>query len=203
MRYSVAISGVGGLGILTLGRLISLAAIHENKIAIMSEIHGLSQRYGSVFVHIRISDGEILAPTIPTRGADLLIGLEPIEGLRVLDVIGPDTTIVLNTNMIPPPTITLGLSEYPPLDEVLKTLRKISKQLITYNALDLAEKLGEPRLQNTILLGIVSELPDIPISSDAFIEAIKQIFSRRQRVLDLNLKAFEEGRKIGRKLLSD
>jgi len=113
LRYSVAISGVGGLGILTLGRLISLAAIHENKIAIMSEIHGLSQRYGSVFVHIRISDGEILAPTIPTRGADLLIGLEPIEGLRVLDVIGPDTTIVLNTNMIPPPTITLGLSEYP------------------------------------------------------------------------------------------
>lgn len=201
LRYSIAISGVGGLGILTLGRIISLAAIHDGKMTYMSEIHGLSQRYGSVFVHVRISDGEILAPTIPSKGADLLIGLEPIESLRVIEVMGPNTIVVLNTNIIPPPTITLGISKYPPLEHIIRTIRQNSKKLIAYNALELAKKLGEPRLQNTILLGIVSELPDIPISTHSFRKAIENVFSHREKILKLNLEAFEKGRQIGQQLM--
>jgi len=202
MRYNIAVSGVGGLGILTLGRLFCRAAIFAGKNAIMSEVHGLAQRYGAVFVHVRISDGELLAPTIPQGRADLLVALEPVEGLRITNVVGPRTTVIMNANMIPPPTVSIGVEKYPSLDSIVDGLSAKARKVYVYNALSIAEKYGDPRLQNTVLLGMASELPEMPIPSGAFVEALKQEFGRRPKVLEMNLRAFEEGKKIMSRLIS-
>ena len=196
MRYNIAISGVGGLGILTLGRLFSRAAMIVGKQAIMSEIHGLAQRYGAVFVHVRISDGEILAPTIPSGEADLLVALEPIESLRVWDVIGKRTKVILNANIIKPPTVAIGIEKYPDFNGILESLRKRASEVLVYNALEVAKKYGDPRVQNTVLLGVASKIIDINIPEDAFIEAIRQEFSRKKKILDANIRAFKEGRAL-------
>jgi len=196
MRYNIAISGVGGLGILTLGRLFSKAAMLVGKQAIMSEIHGLAQRYGAVFVHVRISDGEILAPTIPTGEADLLVALEPIESLRVSNVIGKKTKVILNANIIKPPTVAIGLEKYPSLDDIIENLKRRASKVLVFNALEVAEKYGDPRVQNTVLLGVASKIIDIGIPEDAFIEAIRQEFSRKRNILDANIQAFKEGRAL-------
>ena len=142
MRFNIAISGVGGLGILTLGRLFSRAAILGNKYPIMSEIHGLAQRYGAVFVHIRISDGEVLAPTIPRGGADLLVALEPVEAIRACDVLGEKTVVILNSNIIHPPTVAIGIEDYPPINDLLEYLNKSTTKVYVCNALSIAEKYG-------------------------------------------------------------
>lgn len=201
MRYNIAISGVGGLGILTLGRIISKGALSEGKLAIMSEIHGLSQRYGSVFVHLRISDGEVLAPTIPSHQADLLIGLEPIETLRVREVIGEKTFVIMNANEIPPPTTAIGIEEYPAISNIIDSIKQYTQKIIVYNALEKAEKLGDPRFQNTILLGIASSIPKFPISAEKLKLAILEEFKRKKSVAERNIKAFELGVKIGRELI--
>ena len=200
MRYNIAISGVGGLGILTLGRIISKAALRIGKLAIMSEIHGLSQRYGSVFVHLRISDGEVLAPTIPPNEANLLIGLEPIETLRVSDVIGSHTIVIMNTNAIPPPTTTMGLDTYPLIEDIIKAIKQLTNKLITFNALEPAEKLGDPRFQNTILLGIATQTPGFPIPPDAIKSAIHEEFKKKKKIAERNIEAYEFGLKIGKEL---
>ncbi len=196
MRYNIAISGVGGLGILTLGRLFSRAAMLVGKKAIMSEIHGLAQRYGAVFVHVRISDGEILAPTIPNGEADLLVALEPIESLRVWGVIGKRTKVILNANIIKPPTVAIGIEAYPDLDGIIDSLRERAGMVLVFDALKVAEKYGDPRIQNTVLLGVASKIMDVDIPESAFIEAIRQEFSRKKKVLDMNIKAFKEGRSL-------
>lgn len=196
MRYNIAISGVGGLGILTLGRIFSRAAMFMGKKVIMSEIHGLAQRYGAVFVHVRLSDGEDLAPTIPRGGAHLSVALEPVESLRVVDVLGENTVVVMNTNVIYPPTVAIGLEKYPDVDTIIAELENIVKKVYAFNVLEIAKKYGDPRVQNTVLLGMASKIPDVPLSKDAFIYALKQEFSKKPRVLEINIKAFEEGRKI-------
>ncbi|MEM2656534.1 MAG: indolepyruvate oxidoreductase subunit beta [Candidatus Korarchaeota archaeon] len=201
MIYNIVISGVGGLGILTLGRILCQAALLSNKNAYMSEIHGLSQRYGSVVVDVRISDSKLLAPVVSPGEAHLLIGLEPIECLRVINFSGPNTDIILNTSAIPPPTVTLGVAKYPPLGEIIETLRKVSKRILACDILEEARKLGDPRLQNTIILGIAANIPEIPITSNSLEEAIKLAFSRDKRVQELNLKAFQRGLEIGKLLL--
>ncbi len=196
MRYNIAISGVGGLGILTLGRIFSRAAMLMGKRVIMSEIHGLAQRYGAVFVHVRMSDGEDLAPTIPRGKAHLLVALEPVEGLRVADVLGGNTIAIINTNVIYPPTVAIGLEDYPNVDDILSELRSIVKNVYAFNALEIAKKYGDPRVQNTVLLGMASKIPGMPLSNDAFINAIEKEFAKKPKVLEINLKAFEEGQKI-------
>ena len=96
MKINLIISGVGGQGVITLGMLISQTAISQGENVIMSEIHGLAQRGGSVSVDVRI--GDFRAPIIPTGDADLVIGMEPLEGERVLDRAGKGTRVIVSTH---------------------------------------------------------------------------------------------------------
>ena len=196
MRYNIAISGVGGLGILTLGRLFSRAAVSAGKNAIMSEIHGLAQRYGAVVVHVRISDGEILAPMIPSGRADLLVSLEPVEALRAAHVVGNKTIVILNSNIIHPPTVAIGLEDYPDVRGLIEYLEKRCDRVFVCNALEVVRKYGDPRLQNTVLFGMASKLMNSFIPEECFLGAIEQEFGRKKKVFDLNLKAFREGQKL-------
>lgn len=180
------------MGILTASTIISKAAMREGYKVVMSEVHGLSQRYGMVYTTVRI--GDVHAPLIKEGDAHVVLGLEPVEALRYAYMARrEDGYIIVNLNPVPPPIVSAGLSEYPELDKVLATIKKFAKNVITINALDLANKIGSPLVQNTILLGVMFSLETFPLDPDSGREAIKDVFRGKDKVIDMNLKAFETG----------
>ena len=201
-EYNIIISGVGGLGILTTARIISETALIEGKKVLMSEIHGLAQRYGMVVTYVRIGS-DVESPLIKKGAGDLLIGLELVETLRHVEMLKDDGFIIVNLNAIPPPIVALGLDKYPDTNDVLKALSRKTRKILKVNALELAEKMGNPLLQNTILLGIAFSIPEFPLSPENCLKAIKRVFAGKGRVIELNKRAFEEGRKIAKKLLEE
>lgn len=201
-EYNIIISGVGGLGILTMARIIAETALIEEKNVTMSEIHGLSQRYGMVVTHVRIGS-DVMGPLVKEGFADLLIGLEPVEALRHIEMIKDDGYVILNLNMIPPPTVTLGIDIYPRLEDILNALSKKTSKIVKINALEKAEELGNPLLQNTILLGIALSLPNFPLSPENCEKAIEKVFAGREDVINLNKKALREGMSIAKTLLAN
>ena len=192
MEYNVFLAGVGGMGILTAAKIISESAIYEGYNAIMSEVHGLSQRYGMVYSTVRI--GDVKSPLIKKGDAHVLIGLEPVEALRYSYMARRDDGYILvNYNPIPPPTVSAGLEEYPDADRVIETIKQNHKNVIVIRAIQMAEELGSPLLQNTIMIGAMFALNGFPLSKESGVQAIKKVFSGKEKVIDLNLKAFEMG----------
>jgi len=199
-EYNILVAGVGGLGILTATSLIAEAALIEGKNVIMSEIHGLSQRYGVVTATLRI--GNVFSPLIKAGDAHLLIGLEPVEALRNINMLRKNGYVIVNLNPIPPPSTAIGLETYPSLDEVLNALRKVTENVIEINALEIANKIGLPILQNTVLIGVAFRIPGFPLSPESGKKAIEHVFADKEKVIRYNLQAFEEGLKIGEKLFT-
>ena len=192
VEYNVFLAGVGGMGILTASTIISKAAMREGHNVVMSEVHGLSQRYGMVYTTVRI--GDVHAPLIKEGDAHVVLGLEPVEALRYAYMARKeDGYIIVNLNPVPPPTVSAGLSDYPDLNKVLATIKKFAKNVITINALEIAKEIGSPLLQNTILLGIMFSLPTFPLKPESGKEAIKEVFSGKEKIIEMNLKAFEKG----------
>jgi len=199
-EYNILVAGVGGLGILTATSLIAEAALIEGKNVIMSEIHGLAQRYGVVTATLRI--GNVFSPLIKAGDAHLLIGLEPIEALRNINMLRKNGYVIVNLNPIPPPSTAIGLETYPSLDEVLNALRKVTENIIEVNALEIANKIGLPILQNTVLIGVAFRIPRFPLSPESGKKAIERVFADKKKAIHYNLQAFEEGLKIGEKLFT-
>lgn len=201
--YNILVVGVGGQGILTFSRLIGEAALIEGKNIMMSEIHGMAQRLGSVYVHVRIGDEEIHSPMIRRGNAHVLVALEMIEALRYCDYANSDSYVLVNDNLIPPPLVTAGLQKAPSRDEVIRALRQRFKRLIIVRALEEALRLGSPLLQNTVMLGVLASIPGFPLKADSMREAIKRVFAARPKVIDLNIRAFERGLELGRTLVRE
>ena len=198
-EYNIVIAGVGGLGILTATRILAEAALIEGKNVMSSEIHGLAQRYGSIISTLRI--GKVLSPLIKKSSADLLIGLEPIETLRNIHYLKNDGYLILNLNIIPPPSVAAGLEDYPSIDEILNALNSVTKYILKVNALEIAMQLGQPVLQNTILLGMAFSIPGFPLKPESGELAIRKVFKGREKIIDPNIKAFKKGREIGESLI--
>ena len=190
MEFNIFLSGVGGMGILTAAKIISESAIHEGYNVVMSEVHGLSQRYGMVYSTVRI--GDVKSPLIKRGDAHVLLGLEPVEALRYAYMARKDDGFILvNYNPIPPPTVSAGLEEYPDVNRVIATLKSIHGNVIVIEAIKLAEELGNPLLQNTIMIGAMFSLENFPLKKESGIEGIKRVFRGKDKVINLNIKAFE------------
>jgi len=196
MKYNILVAGVGGMGILTASKIICEAALLEEKNVVMSEVHGLSQRFGMVNTNIRI--GDVHAPLIKEGDADVVLGLEPIEALRFSYMVKKNHGyIIVNLNPVPPPAVSAGFEKYPSVESIVAALKKVVKRIIAVNALKYAEKLGNPLLQNTILLGILFSLEDFPLKKESGEKAIEKIFEKNEKLIELNKRAFEIGYKIG------
>lgn len=193
---SLIMSGVGGQGIIKSGNIIGDAAIKEGKNVILSEVHGMAQRGGSVISEMKI--GNSLSPLIKNGEADIILGFEPIEALRVLDKASIDSTIIINNNPIIPLLVSLGKAKYPDLNRHYEEIRKFNKNLIIIDARSLALKAGHIITENIVLLGVLSATPMFPISSNSMIKTVEESFPIAYK--DINIKAwtlgYEEGRKI-------
>ncbi|MGQ9845235.1 MAG: indolepyruvate oxidoreductase subunit beta [Caldisericia bacterium] len=190
-EYNILIIGVGGQGVLKLAQMICEVAIIEGKNALMSEIHGMAQRGGSVFSEIRI--GDVLGSIIEDGETDLLISLEPSEILRYLDKLKKEVIIISNNEIIKPYTVSLGVSTYPDVDKTFEKLKEITKNIYIIDGNRLAKEVGSNIILNTIMFGFYSGINPLNFKEDSFKKVIYDNF--KGPFYDINEKAFELGKK--------
>ncbi|BDH79910.1 MAG TPA: indolepyruvate oxidoreductase subunit beta [Methanothermobacter sp.] len=187
LSYDIYICGVGGQGIIKAGEIIGWAAMKEGMNVVMSEIHGMAQRGGGVSTNLRI--GKAKGTIIPNGHADLMMAFEPLEALRAIDKIKKDAHLVVNLTPIPPFNINPG--EYPPVDEIIMELKKVSRNVYAFDADRMALEAGHPLSMNMAILGAATATPNFPLSQDVIIESMKE--NLPSRFFKVNLKAFKGG----------
>jgi indolepyruvate ferredoxin oxidoreductase beta subunit len=190
MKYNIQLVGVGGQGVLLASAVLGNAAVVEGLEVAMSEVHGMAQRGGSVQCSVRMGR-EILSPLIPLGGADLLLGFEPVETCRSLNMINEDSHIVTNVTPVVPISVSAGQDKYPPVDEVLTAIRDVNPNLIAMDATALAVKAGKAITANSVLIGAISAVKGFPLSKDRMLESLLEVVPAKAR--DINVRAFELG----------
>ncbi len=184
------VCGVGGLGTLTVAHLLAAASLRAGRSVVTSEVHGMSQRGGSVQTNVIVGDAR--SPLIADGAADLFVGLEPLEALRYREKIGFETTAVVNTERVVPVTVTMGGPEYPDVDEIENTIGARARDAFFFNATEVAEELGNPRAANVVMLGAAFGLAKMPFSEEEFFAVLEKVFPARH--LSLNRRAFVRGK---------
>ena len=186
---SIMIVGVGGQGSLlaskTLGRLLMNAG-YDVKV---SEVHGMSQRGGSVVTYVRYGD-RVCSPVIQTGEADVLLSFELCEAARWSSFLKKDGVLITSTQQIMPMPVITGAAQYPA--DLEKNLRAVCARAYIVDALTPAEQAGSSKAVNVVLLGLLSKMMDLP--EDAWKEALRECV--KPQFLEMNLKAFQLGREL-------
>ena len=184
MKKDIILCGVGGDGIVSVAKIISDAALNLGMNVKQSEIHGMSQRGGSVFSHLRISSEPIFADVIPEGKADIILSSEPMEALRYLPFLAPDGCVITNSDPF------INITNYPDIEKVHAELKKLNK-CVSFNANEIAKQLHARG--NMVLLGAAA--PYLEIEFAELEKAIQNIFSRKgEEVVNTNLAAIRAGR---------
>ena len=192
--YNLIITGVGGQGNVLSSQLIGQALVGKGYFVTIGETYGASQRGGSVMSHIRVSSRKQLSPLIPRGKADIIVGLEPVEALRVLTVYGNSETVVIsNTRPIYPVDVTSGDEKYPEDEEIRRALKDLSRKVLYVPATEKAMEMGSPILGNMIMMGALLEMDLLPLSAAEFRETLARTFKDAR--LETNLRALEEGKR--------
>lgn len=185
-HYNIYICGVGGQGIIKTSVIIGEAAMNQGLNVVMSEIHGMSQRGGSVSTELKI--GDYNSSIIPEHGADMLLSFEPIETVRGLDKVNDDTKIVFNIHPIVPASSD---KPYPGVGNITDVLKENFKHVLPIDGTKLAMDAGNVLALNMVLLGAVTADDKFPLSKESVIAAMKN--NLKPKFHELNLKAIESG----------
>ncbi len=195
MKTDIILSGVGGQGILTISAIISWAAVRNNMYVKQSEVHGMSQRGGSVYSHLRLSTEPIASDLIPYGGADLILSVEPMEALRYLPFLSQDGWLVTNIKPVK------NIPDYPAEQEVIKAIEQVPNH-VYLDADGLARQIQAPKAANIIMLGAAS--PFLGLKYEDLEWAIEKQFGRKgQDIVDMNKKALKLGFDEARRLFPD
>ncbi len=183
---NILLVGVGGQGTILTSKIISNGFINAGYEVKMAEIHGMSQRGGSVTTQIRYGE-KVYSPVIEKGTADLIVAFEKSEALRWLEYLREDGILIVNDYTIEPFTVSLGISEYP--EDVIDEYKKKIKNLHIFNAFDVAEKIGNSKAMNIVLLG--SLVKALSIDDIDWKEMIAQTVPKK--FVELNQEAFKAG----------
>lgn len=183
---SIMIVGVGGQGSLLASKLLGRLLVDEGYDVKVSEVHGMSQRGGSVVTYVRFGD-RVYSPIIDTGEADLIVSFEKIEAARWLPNLKPDGVIVVNTQQIDPMPVIIGAAQYP--EGVLEEMQAAGAKVDAIDALSLAEEAGSAKAANIVLMGRVAKYFDIPYNK--WIAALEKTVATK--FIDLNKQAFALG----------
>ena len=167
--YNVLIVGVGGQGIILASDVLGKVAARHGYDVKKNEIHGMAQRGGSVSSHVRFGK-TVNSPIIKMGEADVLLSFEQIETLRYFPFLSEKGNVIVNDHKILPPAVFTGKQEYPA--DVLGKIKEKVPSAVVINALEVAEKVGNPRVVNVIFLGILSKYLDIP--PETYEEVLKE-----------------------------
>jgi indolepyruvate ferredoxin oxidoreductase beta subunit len=189
---NLIITGVGGQGNILISRLIGQTLVDEGYSITIGETYGASQRGGSVASHVRISKETAYSPLTPEGCADVILGLEPLESLRILTLFGNESSVVItNTRPIHTVAVVIGDAEYPRLETIKEGIATLSQKAWYIDASKIALDMGMPLLTNIIMTGALVGVGLLPIDKDRFKDRFRMNFKKEQ--LALNVKAFEMG----------
>ena len=182
---NIMIVGVGGQGTLLASRILGNVVIEEGYDIKLSEVHGMSQRGGSVVTYVKFGDC-VYSPIIDKGEADVILAFEKLEAYRALPYLKKDGKIIVNDQEINPMPVVIGAKEYP--SDIISKL-KSKCEVIDLDAVKLANEAGNIKAVNVVLIGVLAKSTDIEYSK--WIEAIKNTVP--EKLLEVNLKAFDLG----------
>ncbi len=183
---NIMIVGVGGQGSLLASRILGNAVLLQNYDVKVSEVHGMSQRGGSVVTYVKYGD-KVASPVICRGEADIIVSFELLEAARWISYLKPDGVIVTNTQMINPMPVVIGDAEYP--ENLVSKMEAAGAKVIAADALAIAREAGNEKAVNVALIGLMAHA--LGFDPDILREAIKM--SVPEKFLELNLKAFDLG----------
>lgn len=193
----IVLVGVGGQGIVMLSNAIGYACAKAGIHALTGELHGLSQRSGTIYIHMRIG-GDVISPLIPYGEADVIVALEAMEALRYIEYLKDGGVIIMNDRVIHSPIEIAALSkekrtDFFQLDAILEKLDVVTKNISTIDALKLATEAGNPLTVNSVFIGALSTLAEFPVEPEDMRNGLAEAVPKK--ALEQNLKAYELGRK--------
>ncbi|MDP3387835.1 MAG: indolepyruvate oxidoreductase subunit beta [Eubacteriales bacterium] len=185
MTKSILLVGVGGQGTILASKLLTNGLMEAGYDVKMSEIHGMSQRGGSVSSHVRYGK-KVDSPVIEIGGADILVSFEKMEALRYLNYLKTDGRVVVNDYEILSMPILSGKADYPGnADEILKS----KAQTTILDAIGEAEKLGNQKVMNVILLGAI--IKAMGLEEIDWVAILRE--NLNQKLVDINIEALQTG----------
>lgn len=196
---NIAITGVGGQGVLTLAEILAKAALAASLNVRVGEIHGMAQRGGHVVCTVRVGD-EAYGPIIDSGTADLLVGFEPIETLREVQAVAEDGCVLMNSHIQYPVAVSMGKAEYLPHEEIINTIKQFTTQILEIDAMNLAKQAGSSMSMNMVMLGAILGTGIVPIERDTAIEVVRTAFPEKYE--KINVQAVNLGIGIVEELLS-
>jgi len=186
MTKSILLVGVGGQGTILASKLLTIGLMQSGYDVKMSEIHGMSQRGGSVSSQVRYGQN-VQSPVIELGGADMLVSFEKMEALRWFEYLKPDGKIVVNDYRINPMPVVSGVAEYS--EDILSELRAGVEDITIVKAFDEAVALGNPKVLNIVLLGTIIKM--MGLTDIDWNEIIKS--EVKANLVELNQKALARG----------
>lgn len=184
---SIMIVGVGGQGSLLASRLLGNVLLSQGFDVKVSEVHGMSQRGGSVVTYVKYGE-KVYSPVIEKGEADVIISFEELEAARYLPYLKKGGHIITSTQKIDPMPVITGAAEYP--GNIVKKIEEKGIKVTAVDALSLAEQAGNAKASNVVLMGVASKSTDFDVN--VWQEAIRACVP--PKFLELNKKAFKLGR---------
>ncbi len=188
MGLSIMIVGVGGQGTLLASRILGNLALAQGNDVKVSEVHGMSQRGGSVVTYVKYDENKVSSPIIDEGGADLILAFEELEAYRYMPYLKKGGRMICNTQNIDPMPVIIGAMEYPA--QILNKMQAKELDVISVDAAKLALEAGNIRTVNVVLIGVLSQAMDI--AEEEWEKVIRETVP--EKAVDVNLKAFYLGR---------
>lgn len=188
---NLLLAGVGGQGTLLASNILAEVGLRAGYDVKKSEVHGMAQRGGAVSSHVRWGR-HVLSPLIGVGEVDILVAFEQLEALRYIEMLRPHGQVLLNDHVIVPVTVTSGHERYPSHTEIVETLRQVTSEVSIIPGVAIAEQLGNPRVNNVVMLGALSAWTDVDVA------LWEQVIRDRvpARYEHLNIEAFTQGRRF-------
>jgi indolepyruvate ferredoxin oxidoreductase beta subunit len=184
---SILMAGVGGQGVLRASDILCQVMMDSGLDVKKSEVHGMAQRGGCVTSHVRYGR-KVHSPLAKKGDVEVLLAFEKLETLRYLDYLRPGGVVIINDEELNPPAVNLGAADYP--DSVISIVRERFPSVTVVNAPELADRAGNRRTANTVLLGVLAKF--LKIDGKQWEKGIRESFP--PKVAEANWKAFELGR---------
>ncbi|MGD6934284.1 MAG: indolepyruvate oxidoreductase subunit beta [Candidatus Bathyarchaeia archaeon] len=191
MKLDLLFSGVGGQGVVVLSDIYCEAAMLDGFDVAKAEVHGMAQRGGTIVAYTRIAE-KVESPLIETGKADAIVGFEILETARSLPILKPNGAVIVNTKYIPPSSFSKSVKPKTSL-ELLDLIKSKVPVVHEVDGSGIAKQVGNNLVVNTVLLGALSALPNMPIKRESFETAMASRL--KEKYLQVNLKAFDLGRK--------
>lgn len=186
MTKNILIVGVGGQGTLLASKVMGKVFLDSGYDVKVSEVHGMSQRGGSVVTYVRYGD-EVYSTLIDKGEADILLSFEALEAARWLPYLKKDGVVITNTQRLNPMFVVMGKATYP--DDILEKIKAAGVNPVEVDALALAEEAGSAKSVNVVLLGIAAK--HIGLDKQLWLDAVKSTVP--PKTVDMNVAAFEKG----------